>query len=192
MDLKFLNVDIEIGGVQYPNQFSDDIRIDRTDLDGEFQKQPELYAYYAAMEAMAKHRKQVLKHEVDVVYAQTDARKRVEAQGAGLTKYTEKMCENEVKTDPAYRKKVAEYLEAEKLANLLGAFREAMNNRRESLISMGANARTGSFSPRVMEQQQTSYKENHGQAPAAPVADVKPVTEPKPVTKTRRRPAKSA
>lgn len=191
MDLKFLDVDIDVGGVQYPNNFSEDVKIDRTNLDAEFVKQPELYAYYASMEALAKHRKQVLKHEVDVTYAQVDAKKRGEALAMQASnpkfKYTEKMCENEVKTDPAYRTKVLEYLEAEKLANLLAAFRESMNNRRESLISLGANDRTGSFSPRILEAQGDAYKTEQAAKAAEPET-----TKPQSKTKSRRRPAKTA
>ena len=114
-DLTFLqDIPIEIDGVSYPNNISDHLRIDRTDLEGEFAIQPECYAYYASMEAIAKDKRGRLKHGLELLYAQLDAEKRTAAQVMQVQnpkfKYTEKMAENETKGDKRYQDMLSEFI----------------------------------------------------------------------------------
>lgn len=187
LDLTFLqNFPIEIDGVNYPNDISDHLRIDRTDLEEEFATQPEYYAYYASMEAIAKDKRSRLKHGLELLYAQLDADKRQHAHTMQVQnpkfKYTEKMCENEVKGDKRYQEMLADYLAAEKLANLLGAWRNAFDHRREVLISLGAHDRTGNLSPRVLAEQ----------AKNTLAQKAKPEETEEPKKASRRRPARAA
>ena len=186
-DLTFLqNLPIEIDGVSYPNDIADHLRIDRTDLEEEFTTQPERYAYYASMEAIAKDKRARLKHGLELLYAQLDSEKRKEAQVLQVQnpkfKYTEKMCENEVKGDKRYQDMLREHLEAERLSNLLGAWRNAMDHRREVLISLGAHDRTGNMSTRVLAEQAKNTLTQK--------ANTEPPEEPKKAS--RRRPARAA
>lgn len=195
MDLSFLDkeVDIKIGGTSYPNTISRDIRIDRSNLNAEFLRQPEVYAYYASMEAIAKGRAAHLKWQRDIVYAQVDAQvrnqARVEMAQDKSIKYTEKMYESQVKTHPDYQAVMIELIEMEKLAGILGGFRNALEHKRTSLMSLGADDRIGAFDPKVLEAQAAEVKEKIA-AKKNSQSEAEQVPE---LTKTsRRRPKKTA
>lgn len=147
MNLNFTKFEIDIDGVEYPNSFQEDIKVDRTDLDSEFAAFSEKYAYYAMLHELSKDNERKLKRELEILEAILDNQKRMEAQQAmganPKLKYTEKMYSAEVKTDKAYQEKEIEYLNSRKMAGLLGAAREAIAFKKDMLISMGANARVG-------------------------------------------------
>ena len=192
-DLTFLqDLPIELDGISYPNNIADHLRIDRTNLEEEFAIQSECYAYYASMEAIAKDKRARLKHGLELLYAQLDAEKRAAAQAMQVQnpkfKYTEKMAENEVKGDKRYQIMLSDHLEADRLVNLLGAWRSAMDHKRESLVSLGAHDRTGNMSTRVLaEQAKHTLREK-----AKPITN-ETTTETEETKKaTRRRPARGA
>lgn len=195
MSLEFLEqIELKIDGVTYPNRIARDLSIDRTNLEEEFLHQAERFAYYASMEALAKDRRGRLKAQLELLYAQLDSEKRQAANAMQAAnpkfKYTEKMCENEVKGDTRYQSVMQEYHDADRLSNLLGAWRNAMDHRRESLISLGAHDRTGNFSTRVLAEQAKQTLTNKAQS--QPEEQPKPTEATQPTTKTRRRPARAA
>jgi hypothetical protein len=115
--------------------------IDRNDLNSEFAEHAERFAYYATCFEIAadKYRR----YEIDLkrMYAFLDAEKRGEMHHNGV-KTTEKMIENMVITDDRYVALQAEAMEAEKQLGLLKAARDSMAQRKEMLVSLGANQRT--------------------------------------------------
>lgn len=124
-----------------------DIKIDRTNLDEEFTTHAELYWFYARMAEEAKAVAETKKIVLEQVYAQTDSRKRQEAlllQAKNPKwKYTEKMCEGEVKTDPKYREAQKIYQDAKLRAGQLDAAAKAFIHRKDMLVQLGASNRAG-------------------------------------------------
>ena len=63
------------------------------------------------------------------------------------------MVENEVITDPRYQKTMTEYLSIKKDHGMLQAGREAFTQRKEMLISLGANYRAeGNADPVILQE----------------------------------------
>jgi len=149
--------EIKINDVEYKQTIGEDLRIDRAVLDDEFCEQPAKFAYYSTLYELARDREARQKRSLDLLYARIDAEKRIAA--ASMTaanskfKYTETMCKNEVITDAEYQEAQLNYLDSKKLANTLGVAKEAFAQRKEMLISVGANARSGLTSVRVLGEQ---------------------------------------
>lgn len=145
-----------IGEVTYTNDFSEDLRIDKTNLDEEFMHHSEKYAYYAGLSELAEYRLSVIKLELETLEAQLDHEKRQAAQMATANgssiKYTEKMYSHEVTCDPRYQVKARQHLEAQKTAGLLNRARESFQHRKDCLSQMGQNSRVGSYDPRILNQ----------------------------------------
>jgi ATP-dependent protease HslVU (ClpYQ) peptidase subunit len=109
---------------------------------------------------LAKDRVAVLKTKLDQLYARIDYRVRTEATNAKV-KLTEKMVENTVITDPEYVKLQQELLVARKDNGMLVCGVEALAQRKEMLISLGANARASlTAGPRINEEA-TKAKAHH-------------------------------
>lgn len=148
---------IEINNIKYDNNLEEDLRVDRTNLDEDFAHQHERFAKYATLHELAKDNLERAKRMLDILYAQVDHEKRQEAKNMQDVnpkfKFTEKMCENSVLTDERYQKMHLKYLDAKKLVGVLGVGKEAFAQRKEMLISLGANQRVGATSTRVLEPQ---------------------------------------
>ena len=157
MSTNALDFSININGVEYTNKFIEDIKIDKTDINKDFCEQHEKFAYYSTLHELAKDQELRLKKVMEDTYGQVDHEKRVEAAAMSEKnskfKLTEKMCENEVKLNARYQRALLDYLDAKKLAGVLGVARESFNQRKEMLISLGANLRCGAF-------ELTSLKDN--------------------------------
>jgi hypothetical protein len=154
VDLDVLSFSIKLNGKEYSNDAAESLRIDRTILDDEFANQHVRFAYFATLHEIAKDKVARLKVSLETLYAQLDHEKRKIANEYKATqpsfKYTETMCENEIKTDQRYQAKNAEYLDAMQLAGVLGVAREAFAQRKEMLISLGANARASTPDLRIL------------------------------------------
>lgn len=155
--LEAFNFDIKLNGVNWENDIHDALSIDRTDLDSEFEKQPVNYAYYAYLHEVAKDQVNRQKHMLEILMAQVDHEVRTEAQFIRVqdpkAKFTETMFANMVKSNERVQKAQLELLDMQKMAGVLGSIKEGIAQKKESLISMGANHRasTGN-SLRVLEQ----------------------------------------
>ncbi len=150
---------LTVNGITYDNTFDQDYIIDRTNLEEEFIEQPAKYAFYAFLQEEAEYLKRNQKSILERTYAALDQEKCHLAQVAGLGKYTEKMCENEVITDQRYKDAQDAYNKAELLAAQLRVCRESMAQRKDMLMQMGASARTGAQSPRILAQQAEDARE---------------------------------
>src|SRR5258706_16362910 len=69
-------IQIKIGDVLWPNAYGDDIQIDRTNLEAEFENQPPRFAYYATLAEMADAAHLRLKEELEALSAAIDAENR--------------------------------------------------------------------------------------------------------------------
>ncbi len=134
--------------LSYDLSFSDDIKIDRTDLANEFEDQPCRFAKYASLCAIMQKKLLDIKREVKELYARTDARVREAAKQAG-TKLTETMVENCVVSDPDYVIKQKKESEISLMVDLLSGFKEAFKQRKDMLQQLGADNRQSTFDTRV-------------------------------------------
>jgi len=159
MNFKGLEVTFEVNGITYSGGLDSDLEIDRDDLNGEFQEQAKKFAWWAALSELAKDKQAGLKHELDKVYARLDHASRSNAAASiPPVKLTEKMVENEVITSPIYEQAMQNYLQAKKEYGLLMAGREAMSQRKEMLISLGANYRAEANDPLIVQHEKSKVK----------------------------------
>jgi hypothetical protein len=145
-------IEIIIDGITYDNTFSDDVRIDRTNIEEELVTQAEKYAYYAFLAATARAKAAYGKMDRDQTYARVDHEKRNVAKAIPGFKQTEKMVENEVITDARFIEAEKKYLDLNLLADQLEKAERAMAQRREMLIQLGGITRQQMSPMRVVEQ----------------------------------------
>ncbi|MCJ7760611.1 hypothetical protein MUP59_05655 [Candidatus Bathyarchaeota archaeon] len=151
-NFKGLDVSVVFSGITYQSSLEEDMLINSTDLDGEFVEQPRKFVWWAVLSEVAKDLLAQKKYEMEQLYARLDHEKRTVALNAKV-KLTEKMTENEVITDPRYQKCMAEYLEIKKQNGMLMAGKEAMSQRKDMLISLGANYRAeGNADPVILQE----------------------------------------
>lgn len=130
----------KIGNTLYPSTLEADVFINRGNLQEEFMRHAERFAFWGTAHELAVDIVNRLSARLKRVYAELDAEKRQEFV-LTATKSTEKMVENVVITDPRYIDAQEELFEAEKQAGLLKAARDAMMSRRDMLIQLGSTAR---------------------------------------------------
>lgn len=153
---------ITTNGEEHPNPIAVDTQINTADLEWEFQNHPNKYAWWAFLAEHAKAEVEQLKNELNILYAQLDAKARNQArmdeEDARKNKQkpvrlTEKMVENVVITSPEYQDKMQELIEAKKNAGLAAAGKSAMDHRRDMLLQIGANYRTeGQADPVILKE----------------------------------------
>jgi len=148
--------EIVINGVEYPNSFDFDVKVDRTNLVEEFADHSKKYAYWSTLCALAKDQEARDKRKLEVLYAITDGNVRQELI-ENKVKFTEKMVENSVKTDKEYQLQHLRYLKSKCLADRLKGMEQAFAARKEMLISLGAHDRIGATDVRVLGR---NVKEN--------------------------------
>lgn len=159
---RILDFEINIDETIYDNDLLNDLRIDRTELNEEFIIQSEKYAYYAILAERAKAKYNLIKFELDHLYARLDFEKRQKAaeirEIEPKFRYTEKMCESEIITDSRFVKKKKELLKAQELSGLLSKAAEAINGRKDMLVQLGVNIRMNQSSERLMETDKQTVK----------------------------------
>jgi hypothetical protein len=132
-----------------------DLYIDQRDLQEEFLKQPEIFAWWATLAEIAKDLVSKQKFYVERMAATIDADTRSNPptdEKGGPIRITEKMIEQIVTLNENYRREMNRYLEYKKQLGLLQAGTEAMVQRKDMLISLGANYRAeASSNPTILK-----------------------------------------
>mgnify|MGYP004447264417 CR=1 FL=1 len=150
---------IEIDGQTYDLVPDQDTKIDGGDLDSEFIGLPALLHQYGFLAAHARAEVDGQKYAMERLYAIVDAESRQEAERMNV-RMTEKKLENTVITDQRYQQAKLAYIEARKKAGLLGAVLDALNAKKDCLISLGANYRSsGGTGPRILNPVDTQQFE---------------------------------
>jgi hypothetical protein len=134
-------VDLDLDGVKFTRVLVDDLAIDGADINGEFMNQSELFAWWATVSELAKDKVNRIKFQLDRIYALKDHAVRLELT-ANKAKITEKVVENAVISSKEYQECMLELLESKKQYGLLQVGKEALTQRKDMLISLGANMRT--------------------------------------------------
>ena len=120
--------------------FLDDVAINDIDIDGAFRSQASLFASYAAKHFEAQQQLGNAKILLDLKKARLDKeiRDRLVEEKA---KATEATVENEIKRHPTYMSACKDMNEASAIVDLLKNALEAFKQRKDMLISLGANQR---------------------------------------------------
>ena len=181
---KLVNVKIELDGVEYPNDYADQLDIDKTNLDEEFLEHSTRYAYYATMAGLAEDRHQRAKEELDKLKADLDHEIRAKkdaiiAQNPKF-KLTEAMITNEIVSDARYQKKLSATQTARHLATVLKNAPMAFAHRRDMLIELGKTAISGMTDPRVQQGRQQQVRQMFAAKTAQRVAPVEALPVPEP------------
>lgn len=130
----------QVGEMTFESKLEEDLFVNRADLNNEFIRHPERFAFYATCYEIAANKENQYKVALDRLYAILDHEKRGELKMAGI-KPTEKMVENSVITDDRYTALQNDYIQASRDAAILKTAMQAMQHRRDMLIQLGSAAR---------------------------------------------------
>lgn len=155
-DLSILEVTVKLPQNTYDLDLARDSQIDVNNLNQGFIEQPTIFAWYATLAAIAKSKVTRLKREVEkhddyikkTLIGTLDAkvRKQLEVNGE---KVTETKVTNAIYADVEYISNIQklnglkdELTEAEECSAILDVARETMIQRKDMLISLGAQVRS--------------------------------------------------
>jgi hypothetical protein len=141
-----------ISGETYKNTITEDARINRCDLNSEFERQGEKFRWWATLYELSADEELELKQELSRVYARLDAQARLDMESAGV-RATEKKVENTVITHPKYVESQREYNAAKCQTGLLKAAMSAMIQRKDMLIQLGAAYRAEGVADIALREQ---------------------------------------
>lgn len=155
-DLSILSVTVNLPQNDYDLDLAKDSQIDVNNLNQAFIEQPTIFAWYATLAALAKSRVTKLKREVDkqddyikkTLTGKLDAKVRKDLEIAG-EKATETKVTNAIYADVEYISNVQklnalkdDLTDAEADSAILDVARETMIQRKDMLISLGAQVRS--------------------------------------------------
>ena len=152
MDFRGLEKSFTLENHEYHMSFEDDMKIDPMDLTNEFVCQPLKFIWWAQLTEIARDTVNRKKYEMEKFYALADHEARSRAEEMKI-RITEKVVENQVITNPIYSQMMDEYLGLKKTLGMLLAGKEAMLQRKDMLISLGANYRAeGNAEPYLLKE----------------------------------------
>lgn len=134
-----IRVSLDLDGVEFQRDLADDVPISSA-IDEEFMEQSDRFAWWATVVELARDKVARTKYQLDRIYALKDHSVRLDLT-ANKAKITEKIVENSVITSKEYQECMFELLEAKKQLGLAQAGKEALIQRKDMLISLGANLR---------------------------------------------------
>lgn len=155
-----LNMEVTSGASTISINLEDDLAFSMDNLNKAFIEQSAKFAYWATVSAQAKHAVEAKKLEVDkledylkkTLIGELDTKVREEMDNNG-EKITESKVQSRIYTHPQYRATNAslfalkqELIELQKQYYLLDVGKQAMEQRKDSLISLGALLRSNSIS----------------------------------------------
>ena len=131
---------IVIEGKEYEFDLESDLKINDADLNSEFCKQAKLFAIYATAYERALHDSSLLKVKLDRLCAHLEYQGRMEATSAGI-KFTEKMADAYVNGHAQYLEANTELLKYQEIVGLLKHAKDAIVQKRDMLMQLGASQR---------------------------------------------------
>jgi len=117
-----------------------DVKIDASDLHGEFMRQSELSAAYGYLTAEAEKQEKLIEYQLERLHAVLDKQARDEFVMAG-EKATETKIRNTVITHKDYQEAKLDLIEARKNKQLFKATCGALSHKLQALINAGADHR---------------------------------------------------
>lgn len=142
-------------GVVMSGDLESDLYIDHGNLEEEFLNQPEKYAWWGATAEIAKDLVARQKFLLERLAAILDHHIRTgavtESVPGKAVRLTEKQIEHSINSNEDYQKAMFSYLDLKKQLGLLQAGKDAIEQRKDMLISLGANYRAeASSNPSIM------------------------------------------
>ena len=154
-DTTILELTVNTKSGAYDLDLAEDLKINKTDLSESYMDQPAKFAWYAVLAAQARAQADALKNKIEqkedyirkILRGKLDAevRKQLELDGE---KVTEGKVENGINCHPKYAEALEElhelrdkYVEVNENASILETAKEALNQRKDMLISLGAQMR---------------------------------------------------
>lgn len=129
-----------------------DVKIDSSDLHGEFLRQAQLAAAYGYLSAEAEKQEKLIDFELEVLAAHLDKEVRLVFEKTGK-KTTETKIRNEVITDKKYKELKLRSIDAKQTKQVFKATCLALNHKLQALINAGADQRKTFVEPRILEQE---------------------------------------
>lgn len=129
-----------VAGTIVESTAEEDLAVDRDNLSYEFEKHASSFNNYASAYEICLDYETRKKAQLERLYALCDVQARAEMTQGGV-KVTEKKVENMVITMTDYVKMQDEYFDACLQTRLVKAARDAMIQKKDCLISLGANIR---------------------------------------------------
>lgn len=154
-DMSILNITVKTKKSENSVDLAADLKINQADINQDFCEQPAKFAYWATVAVQAQALVDRKKFEIDKqddyirkqLVGELDVEVRAEMEMNG-EKATESKVSNRIYSHPKYKEEVEklyslkeEQLELQHNASLLGAARDAMIQRKDALISLGAQLR---------------------------------------------------
>lgn len=118
---------------QAVRELADDLFVDRHDLPSEWEKQPQLYMYWAEEYAWAVMDRDKTKDQLDLVMADLDSAVRNDPAAYGLSKVTEASVAAAAKRSDEYQQAQEKLHQANLVVNRMAAARSAMDHKRKAL-----------------------------------------------------------
>ena len=112
---------------------ADDLFVDRHDLPSEWEKQPQLYMYWAEEYAWAVMDRDKAKEQLELKAADLDSAIRTDPAAYELVKVTEASVAGAVKVQPEYQQAQEKLHQANLVVNRMAAARSAMDHKRKAL-----------------------------------------------------------
>jgi len=150
--------EFEIDGVTHAERnFDEDVTVNSACLNDEFVEHSRRFAYWSTLYELAAASEARLKTVMEQTYAHVDAMVRRDATASAI-KLTERMVTNSVITHELYKGVQEEFQDAQLTTHLLKVARDAMIQRKDMLVGLGANFRAEAASdPSILQKQ---YKSN--------------------------------
>lgn len=175
-DNSVLNLTVDTKSGIYDLDLASDLKINKTDLTESYIDQPAKFAWYAVLAAQARAHADFIKSKIDqkedyvkkVLKGKLDAsvRKQLELDGE---KITELKVENGISCHPEFISALEElhmlredYIGVNENASILETAKEALNQRKDMLISLGAHMRADFANIDLSMKNKTSYEDNRG------------------------------
>jgi hypothetical protein len=133
-------IEIRFGSQTYRGNYLNDLDIKEQDINDELKKQPVRYVFWARMTAFAKVVYAKWKRELDKYSGQTYSfiRREMEARGE---KFSERLLDSKVLLDVKYQELSDKVLRARLQLDHLTSIKDAFQQRKDLLMSLGANLR---------------------------------------------------
>lgn len=148
-----LTPNLNLGEHVYENTLEVDVMINDDCLDVEFLNQPERFSWWSTFENLKRAEVAELKNDLTELDARLGFAERIRLKDAGI-KGTERMIEEHVITHPEHKTLQSKLQEAQKQLGQAIAGRQAMEHRKEMLISLGANYRAeGQADPVILREE---------------------------------------
>ena len=150
--VKIEDAEFDISSLFEGLDLNSDVKIDSSDLNGEFLKQAQLAAAYGYLSAEAEKHEKIIDYNLEVLAATLDKDVRLNFERTGK-KTTETKIRNEVIVTQEYKELKLKLIDARHTKQVFKATCLALNHKLQALINAGADQRKTFVEPRLLEQE---------------------------------------